>query len=107
MVMSDVVGELPTKEEFSGQVDSVFRARVGDEGPAFDVRLVQFDEHVSNAVQENYSLLFRAPTDAPATQNVFRLEHKDLGQLDLFLVPVKKDENGLYYEAVFNRFIGQ
>ena len=103
--MSEIAGNLPSKEEFSEQVDSLFQASVG-EGPTIDLRLVQFDEHVSDAVQENYSLLFRAPSDAPPAQNVFRLEHPVLGAMDLFLVPVKKDDNGLYYEAVFNRFIG-
>jgi hypothetical protein len=26
-----------------------------------------------------------------------------MGQFELFLVPIKEDEQGFYYEAVFNR----
>jgi hypothetical protein len=36
---------------------------------------------------------------------MFRLEHDKIGAIDLFLVPVRKDEQGLYYEAVFNRLL--
>ena len=102
--MSDKFGELPSKGAFSEQVDSIFHARIG-EGADFDLRLVQFDDIVSNAVQENFTLMFQAPLDAPAVQNTFRLDHESLGTINLFLVPVKKNENGLYYEAVLNRFI--
>ncbi len=104
--MSDIAGKMPSKEKFSEQVDSIFQARVS-EGLPFDLRLVRFDDIVSNAVQENFSLLFQAPSDAPPIQNIFQLSHEALGKMDLFLVPVKKDENGIYYEAVFNRFKSQ
>ena len=104
--MSEIIGKLPSREEFSGQVDSIFQARVS-EASVFDLRLVKYDEHVINEVQENFSLLFLAPLDAPPVQNTFRLEHESLGEMDLFLVPVKKDEDGIYFEAVFNRFLDQ
>ena len=103
--MSDIIGKLPTRSEFSQQVDSVFRASMAD-GSMIPMRLSRFDEHVVNATQENYSLLFQAPVDAPAVQNTYRLDHDVLGKMDLFLVPVKKDEDGLYYEAVFNQLVG-
>lgn len=104
--MSDVIGELPTRGEFSQQIDSVFRTRSSD-GRSIDLRLVKFDEHLINATQENYTLLFQAPPDAPPEQRTFRLSHESLGEIDIFLVPVKTDQDGLYYEAVFNSFIGQ
>lgn len=102
--MNDIAGKLPTKEDFSAALDSLFHARAPD-GPGFDLCLVGFEDLVSNAIQENFSLLFRAPVDAPPFQNIYRLEHEALEKMDLFLVPVRKDENGLYYEAVFNQFI--
>lgn len=48
-----------------------------------------------------FSLLFRAPQDAVFPQMIYRLEHDRLGDLDLFLVPVGPDQNGMIYEAVF------
>ncbi len=38
-------------------------------------------------------------------QDMFSLANENLGQMDLFLVPVRKDEDGLYYEAVFNHIV--
>lgn len=103
--MSDVAEKLPTKEEFSLHSEVVFHAEAG-EGEGFDLSLLEVDEVISNEVQESFSLLFRAPGDAPPVQGIYRLEHAGLGKMDLFLVPVKKDESGLYYEAVFNNLVG-
>ena len=34
-------------------------------------------------------------------QRIYRLEHAELGGLDLFLVPIGRDASGITYEAVF------
>jgi len=104
--MDEIAGRLPEKREFSNQINSGFRARVA-EGASFDLSLVKLDDRGSSEAVENYSLLFRAPAEAPAAQGMYRLEHAELGEMDLFLVPVKKDAAGLYYEAVFNNFIAR
>lgn len=85
-------------------MNSVFKADLGD-GRMTDLVLFRMDAGVTNSIQEAYSLMFRAPLDAPHHQNVYRLDHEKLGTFDLFLVPVKKKEDGLYYEAVFNNLL--
>src|SRR2546427_339946 len=99
--MKVIAERLPSKEEFADQVNSVFRADLNG-GGACDFHLVKVEGVISNSVQECFSLLFRAPADAPAFQNIYRLDNEALGKMDLFLVPVKKDEAGVYFEAVFN-----
>ncbi len=99
--MTDPIEKLPTKEEFSSAINSLFHARQAD-GSEFDLTLLESSTPISNPVQECFSLLFRAPADAVPVQSIFRLANERLGEMDLFLVPVKKDEDGLYYEAVFN-----
>lgn len=76
-----------------------------NDGSGFEMTLVKCDEIVSNEIQENFSLLFRAPLEAPSFQSIYRLTHEGLGTMDLFLVPVKQDGSGLYYEAVFNHLL--
>lgn len=49
-----------------------------------------------------YTLDFRGPLEFPLQQNLYRLSHDDLGEVDLFLVPVGRDEDGLYYHVVIN-----
>jgi hypothetical protein len=95
---------LPARQDFSEALDTVFVARANDASP-FDLYLVEVTELVSNEMQENFSLLFRGPVDAPPSQQIYKLDHKQLGEMDLFLVPVKKNESGIYYEAVFNMYL--
>jgi hypothetical protein len=45
-----------------------------------------------------FSLFFDAPEPMPQPQQIFALRHAELGELDLFLVPVGPQE----YEAVIN-----
>ena len=96
---------LPTKEAFSRELEALFRARM-DEGPEFDLTLEDVVVGVSNEVQESFSLRFRGPSEAPMVQHIYRLDNKALGSMNIFLVPIKKDESGLYYEAVFNHLVG-
>ncbi len=51
---------------------------------------------------QQFSLLFRAPIDAPLEQRIYTVAHAELGRFDLFLVPVARDAAGVQYEAVFN-----
>ena len=104
--MNAVIEELPTREDFSQQLDSIFHAGL-DDGTAFDLLLVSSEAGTSNADYENFSLLFRAPLDTQPVQNVYRLENEILGPMDVFLVPVKNDLEGIYFEAVFNRLVGR
>jgi hypothetical protein len=67
--------------------------------------LIEVIDGRSTPRQEQFSLLFRAPQDEPIQQGTYWLEHDQLGSGELFLVPVSKDDNGVCYQAVFNRLI--
>jgi hypothetical protein len=72
----------------------------------FEMTLIEVKTIVSNKIQECFSLLFRtAANDAPPLQQLFKLKHNDLGEMELFLVPVRKNEEGLFFEAVFNKLL--
>ena len=49
-----------------------------------------------------FSLVFLGPEDPVLSQGTYPMEHKNMGRLDLFLVPIGPGKNGLKYEAVFN-----
>jgi len=53
---------------------------------------------------EPFSLIFRGSPDRPLDQRIQIMEHDQLGQLDLFLVPIGpgSDRCGPYYQAIFN-----
>jgi hypothetical protein len=51
--------------------------------------------------REPFTLLFHGPLETFLQQQMVVLRHDELGQLELFLVPVNQDDEGYYYEAVF------
>jgi hypothetical protein len=64
-------------------------------------RLAESEE--AQLKEESFSLIFRGPLDERLRQRTYQMTHHALGKLELFLVPVGKDDGARYYEAVFNR----
>jgi hypothetical protein len=52
---------------------------------------------------EAFSIVFRGPSDPLLPQGMHRFHRDAIGTFDLFIVPIRRDQHGLYYEAVFNR----
>jgi hypothetical protein len=67
------------------------------------LELVQVHEANYSPRLENFSLLFRGPMAPVLPQRIYRLDHNSLGRLEIFLVPLGPDGEGMQYEAVFNR----
>jgi hypothetical protein len=53
--------------------------------------------------EQNFSLQFRGPLDRPLGQAVYRFAHPSLGDFAVLIVPMRPEQDGRYYEAVFNR----
>lgn len=88
---------------FEPHVASTFRLTPDAEHPAFDVTLVGAEELVTGSEsEESFSLVFRGPVEPRLEQMIRHLEHPALGELDLFLVPVREDGDGRDYEAIFS-----
>ena len=93
-----------THGAFLEQLDSRFRLDL--EGTnAIELELTEVSELTSARRQEIFSIVFRGPLTVVLPQRMYRLEHDEMGSLDLLLVPIKKDNEGVYYEAVFNRLL--
>ena len=94
-----------TEEVFTRQLNTKFRVRVETPRP-IELELVEVKSWSSLAMEqggmERFSLYFAGPTDILLPQASYPLEHDELGALDIFLVPVARDEAGVRYEAVFN-----
>jgi hypothetical protein len=91
-----------THEAFSRQAGTKFRVQV-DENTVVDLELTDISELKLYPRQEEFSILFRGPSDAFLDQGARLLTHDKMGQFELFIVPIRQDEKGFYYEAVFNR----
>jgi hypothetical protein len=96
-----------TFDLFEGRVGQEFEMDTGRPGP---VRVELIEASQGSAVgwqgpdgQERvpFSLVFRGPTGPVVPQGTHRLRHGEVGELDLFLVPIGPDSEGMRYEAVF------
>jgi hypothetical protein len=63
--------------------------------------------HCSDAVVaggiRSFSLLFTAESDVPADQGTFRFSAPGFDTTDVFVVPLRSDQAGTEFEAVFNQ----
>lgn len=91
---------------FADRVGSPFQIRLDPE-PAYEVVLADVIDHSAGrrqppaGMRTPFSLVFRGPRDTYLPQGLYRMEHAELGALDIFLVPVQPDAEGSLYEAVF------
>lgn len=51
--------------------------------------------------RQPFSLVFRGPANEVWPQRMYRIAVPDLGEMDVFLVPIGPDSAGQRYEAVF------
>lgn len=89
-----------TQEAFSENLDSEFLLE--DEALSQKLKLINVSERKVSPPWEQFSIMFRGGTETALEQGTFHLEHPAMGRLDLFMVPVKHDEQGMYYEAIFS-----
>jgi len=54
------------------------------------------------AARTPFSLIFDGPSEPLLGQAIYRLEHPQLGTLEIFIVPIGCDAGGARYEAVFS-----
>jgi hypothetical protein len=96
-----MLGKL-TKEEFAACVGQSFRL-CPDHPDGFDLVVEQVSELKAIEGQESFSVYFRGPADRGVPQATYPLENDRLGRLEIFIVPIARDEKGYRYEALFNR----
>jgi hypothetical protein len=103
----------PTKEYFAEHVNHSFQLKLA--GQAIKLELVEvksldtpsagttWGAAGSPPQRDAFSLVFRGPQDTPLDQGMFTLSQAGADDLaPIFLVPIAADDQGRYYEAIFN-----
>ena len=91
-----------THEEFTQQANTKFQAEV-DENTDVEVDLIEVSELKLYPQQEEFVLVFRGPSNMFLGQGARYFKHDVMGRFEIFIVPIRQDAEGFYYEAVFNR----
>jgi hypothetical protein len=91
-----------TYEEFTQHANTKFQVQL-DENTAVELELTEISELKTHPQQEEFGVVFRGPLNIFLGQGVRAVKHDQMGQFELFIVPIRQDQQGFYYEAVFNR----
>jgi hypothetical protein len=90
-----------TKASFDPHLDETFRL-VLEPANAFNLELINVEGLAQHGhKRQPFSLVFRAAKEVVLPQRIYQLEHDTMGTLELFLVPIGPDQEGMRYEAVF------
>ena len=96
-----------TCADFAGRVGERFDVTAGGTA-ASAIELIEATESTESGGQgpdgrtrNQFSLVFRGPASPLLPQATYRLSHAELGELDVFLVPVGTEPDGLRYQAAF------
>ena len=92
--------QLSTFEPLVGQ-RFVLRRNVGDATLDLVLAAATALAHGEGRLRTPFSLVFRGPAEPVLPQRIYRVEHEDLGALELFLVPIGRDAESVRYEAIF------
>lgn len=101
------MAEQPTAESFAEHLNTKFRVRAEAPRPV-ELELVEVKSY--NALptdqrdMERFSLYFYGPSDIFVPQATYTFDHERMGEVELFIVPIGRDERGVRYEVVFNYF---
>ena len=92
-----------THEQFARCLNQTFRLQLG--AAILDLELIHADAlgmpQGSAGQRRPFSLVFRGPREPVLGQRTYTLEHPEMNVLDLFLVAIGPDRDGMRYEAIF------
>ena len=92
-------------EDFADKLEQVFV--ISDQNvPAIPLTLAEAELLRTRAgmpgIRPPFSLVFLGKDPRVLPQRIYHMQHADLGMLEIFLVPIGKDAQGVSYQATFN-----
>lgn len=95
---------LVTLDHFAGCVGGGFDIDMGESSMALTLSEVRPlpETGIPGVRRSPFSLMFRSGSPIVLPQKMYTLKNVTLGSLEIFLVPVARDKNGIVYQAIFN-----
>jgi hypothetical protein len=91
-------------EHFAGRVNEGFEVDLGTSAVA--MTLVEAKPLPVNPfpgmLRNPFALLFNSSSPVLLPQRIYRMKNATLGVLEMFIVPVARNKDGIVYQAVFN-----
>ena len=93
-----------THNHFEACRDATFQLRTGD-GGVVDLKLTSVDVRdpaPPDGGRQGFSLVFEGPAEPLLPQQTYQVANAEIGELEIFLVPIGQDAESTRYEAVFS-----
>jgi hypothetical protein len=101
------MSDFQSEAEFAKNVNTNFRIEL-DESRHVDLKLLSVTPRKiqpnEEARMERFSAVFSGPLDFFLPQATYHIAHPEMGEFDVFLVAIGKEEDGFRYEAVYNYY---
>jgi len=95
-----------TKATLEPYLNETFEIRF-DDGGVVELKLIECTDNSKND-QEVFWFIFEGPQEKALPQRIYRFTHPQLGEVDLFIVPVSGGKKGLlHYQSLFNRIVDE
>ncbi len=90
-------------ETFTGRVGEVFTVS-GSDVPTMELRLAEASAWGApqNGGRQPFSLIFHGPMEPVMWQRIAPVSHAELGEMEIFLVPIGPERGVMRYQAVFS-----
>lgn len=87
--------------DFESLEDKSFEIDLGEAGKVTATleKTAGFNLESQDGIRDSFSIFLRFA--APPVQQIFKATHSQLGTLELFLVPLEENDDGVLFEAVF------
>lgn len=96
-------------KDFNGCLNQPFTLELNNselnDSSTCPLKLISVDKHPGSAKtgdHEAFSVVFRGDSKLTLEQQIYRIKHDTLGDMELFIVPIGPDNKGMCYEAVFS-----
>ena len=93
-----------TYEGFAGHLHGTFSVGVGE--ATVEMTLVQATKgkprDLDGLRKEPFALVFKCANPVILPQRTYPFERQGFGKMDIFIVPVGRESDGVIYQAVFN-----
>ena len=101
------MSDYQTEKGFAKNLNTSFRIQLDTPKP-IDLILVAVNGRPSEpneeAGMERFSAMFSGPPDFFLPQQIYRVAHPEMGEFEIFLVPIGREADGFRYEAVYNYY---
>jgi hypothetical protein len=98
------MNELPSQPAFQNCLNTYFLS-TDENGREVELLLTRVSDLLTTHNSQSFSILYQGPVGHLMPQRIYHLSHPQLGEFDIFMVPVARQADGFLYEAVFNQIL--